>query len=146
MKNITGFTLIELLVVVAIIGILAAIALPYYQGQMIRARLVEVENAMAVVKSAVSNYHMEQESWPDCPTIDEVQNSLGVSLRAVNRIDALSVDGTTGEITATIKNIHSIVDTQSLMLIPESGPLDGGSIRWKWDWSVGFPPHLRPKN
>jgi len=146
MKKISGFTLIELLVVIAIIGILAAIALPYFQGQMIRARLVEVENAMAVVKSAVSNYHMEQESWPDCPTIDDVQISLGVSLRAVDRIDTLSVDGTTGEITATIINIHAMVDTQSLILIPQSGPLDGGSIHWEWGWSVGFPPHLRPKN
>jgi type II secretory pathway pseudopilin PulG len=132
--------------VVAIIGILAAIALPYFQGQMIRSRLVEVEHTMAIVKSAVSNYHLEQECWPDCPTINEIQNSLGVSLGAITRVSSLSIDPGSGVITAVVANIHSMVDTHSLMLIPTSGPLDGGSISWEWGWSVGFPPNLRPKN
>jgi type IV pilus assembly protein PilA len=146
MKNsISGFTLNELLIVIAIIGILAAISWPYYEGYMIRARLTEVENAMSTVQSSVSSYHRDQETWPDCPSITEISNSLGVGVSSIDRIKSLSVDPTTGDITAIIQNVHAMVDNKTLMLRPTLSPNGDGSISWRWDWSADFPVNLRPK-
>jgi type IV pilus assembly protein PilA len=144
-KSISGFTLIELLIVVAIIGILGAVALPYYQGYMIRARLVEVENTMANVKSAVSTYRHEQESWPDCPSIAEIRNSLGLGLGAIERIRTLSIDKDTGAITAIVQNVHTMVDEKTITLTPHLSLGGDGSFSWEWGWSADFPVHLRPK-
>lgn len=136
----SGFTLIELLIVIAIIGILAAVAIPYYQGYMIRARLVEVEHAMAVVESAVSAYHQDQGSWPNCAK-DDIRNSLGVSLGAITRIGDITI--VNGEITVTVQNIHSLVDGKTMKLTPFEST--DSSISWRWGWSADFPMHLRPK-
>jgi type IV pilus assembly protein PilA len=51
-----GFTLIELMIVVAIVGILAAIALPAYQDYVIRSKLSEAEAALAACKTSVAEY------------------------------------------------------------------------------------------
>jgi type IV pilus assembly protein PilA len=137
----SGFTLIELLVVIAIIGILAAVAIPYYMNHQIKAKLTEVENAMAVIKSAVSAYRQDTESWPTCPTVVEIRNSLGVGLGSIYRIRIVSV--LDGVITAEVQNIHPTVDGQTLTLTP--APRLDGSFSWSWEWSPGFPTHLRPK-
>ena len=59
-----GFTLIELMIVVAIIGILAAIAIPAYQDYTCRAKVSEAINAAAPAKTAVSEYYLTQGSLP----------------------------------------------------------------------------------
>jgi type IV pilus assembly protein PilA len=51
-----GFTLIELMIVVAIVGILAAIALPAYQDYVIRSKMSEAEAAVAACKTSVAEY------------------------------------------------------------------------------------------
>jgi len=142
-KGQEGFTLIELLIVIAIIGILAAVAIPFYQGYMIRAKLTEVVNAMSTVKSAVSSYHQDSEgSWPNCTDIADIRNSLGVGLASISRISDMSI--VNGVITATIDDIGLLVDGKTLSLIPSD---DGdGSIRWTWGWPLNFPVHLRPKS
>ena len=59
-----GFTLIELMIVVAIIGILAAIAIPAYQDYTIRAQISEGLTLSAGAKAAVSEYFMDRGAWP----------------------------------------------------------------------------------
>ena len=63
-KEQQGFTLIELMIVVAIIGILAAIAIPAYQDYTIRAQISEGLTLSSGAKAAVSEYFMDRGAWP----------------------------------------------------------------------------------
>lgn len=64
MKKQQGFTLIELMIVVAIIGILAAVALPAYQDYTIRAKVSEAIGFAAAAKTAVSEHVISKDTWP----------------------------------------------------------------------------------
>ena len=59
-----GFTLIELMIVVAIVGILAAIALPAYQDYIVRSKMSEVEAAVAACKTSVAEYTASHGTLP----------------------------------------------------------------------------------
>ena len=59
-----GFTLIELMIVVAIVGILAAIALPAYQDYVVRSKMSEAEAAIAACKTSVSEYLSSHSTVP----------------------------------------------------------------------------------
>jgi type IV pilus assembly protein PilA len=140
-----GFTLIELLIVIAIIGILAAIAIPMYRTQTIKARLTEVTNAMSNVASAVAAYRQESEGtgWPNCPGINEIQDSLGVSLGALDRVSDMAVAVGTGAITATVANIDTRVNGLTLILSASENLADG-SIQWQWSGGT-VPPAFLPR-
>src|SRR2546423_14787222 len=59
-----GFTLIELMIVVAIVGILAAIALPAYQDYVIRSKMSEAIAAIAACKTSVAEYSSSHTAYP----------------------------------------------------------------------------------
>jgi len=76
-----GFTLIELMIVVAIIGILAAVAIPAYQDYTVRANMTELINVASGPKTAVSEFFISQGSLPssanfstDVSGMDNVKN------------------------------------------------------------------------
>src|SRR5262252_7349929 len=64
MNKQSGFTLIELMIVVAIIGILAAIAIPAYQDYTVRSKVTELVNAAGVCKTSVAEYYQSKGAMP----------------------------------------------------------------------------------
>jgi len=136
-----GFTLIELLIVIAIIGILAAIAIPMYKTQTIKAKLTEVTNGMSNVASAVAAYMQEGNGWPNAPSINEIRNSLGVSVGALSRVSGMVVAN--GVITAIVTGIDPAVNNSNLVMTPTSNT--DGSIIWNWSTTNNMPAAYVPK-
>jgi len=136
-----GFTLIELLIVIAIIGILAAIAVPVYQAQTVKAKLTEVTNAMSSISTAGKVYYEENGgfSWGsgDIATIAGFQNTLGVSVMIPSKYaSAIAMEMGSGKITATVQGINSTVDGDTIILTPTTA---GGGIDWGWGGTIDAP-------
>ena len=112
-----GFTLIELMIVVAIIGILAAVALPAYQDYTIRAKVSELVLAAAGFKTAIA----------EKATVDGTLGSAGMALTVITsgRISGGSVqDGGSITITGSSTSVGTAV---TVMLNPSLG---GGRVAW----------------
>jgi type IV pilus assembly protein PilA len=120
-----GFTLIELMIVVAIIGILAAIAIPAYQDYTIRAQVTEGLNLATSVKAAVSETFQSNGSWPGGNTAAGLGTSSNIKGKYVTDITV----GTGGVITITYGGqANSLITGQTLGLTPYTSA--NGDVTW----------------
>jgi type IV pilus assembly protein PilA len=130
-----GFTLIELMIVVAIIGILAAIAIPAYQDYTIRAQVSEGLNLSGSAKVAVTEYFQDRGVFP--PTMTAAGLPTNATDIQGNYVRSVGVGAGNGVITVTYGNsANAVIGSgagQTLILTPDT--TNPGSV--EWDCSAG---------
>ena len=123
LKNVQkGFTLIELMIVVAIIGILAAIAIPAYQNYTIRAQVTEGLNLMSDLKADIGMFYANEGTWPDAADLDIVATEK--TGKYVDQIDL--VQGTM--ISRFGNQANGTINGMTLSLKPYTS--DNGDLVW----------------
>jgi type IV pilus assembly protein PilA len=108
-----GFTLIELMIVVAIIGILAAVALPAYQDYTVRAKISEAILALSACRTSITEVYQTGGTPPNA-------NNWGCeSAIASKYVTGLATDAD-GVVTATVTGINADVNGKTVTLMPLS--------------------------
>jgi prepilin-type N-terminal cleavage/methylation domain-containing protein len=143
-KNKKGFTLIELMIVVAIVGILAAIAIPAYLDYTVKSKITEVTTAMDALAQSASEYHASAGLFPD-PTNTDYQNTTAfaaVSKQYANWAYASSNRNNLCNFTATFANLNPVVSCTLIMTINYQ---TGSGYSKIYDIASTIPEKYRPK-
>jgi type IV pilus assembly protein PilA len=129
-----GFTLIELMIVVAIIGILAAIAIPQYQDYTVRTRVSEAAVLADGAKTAVAEFYNTNSHWPP----NNASAGLSGSASIIGKyVSGVAVAGNV--ITATVTAASGTTGNLTL-----TATANGGSVSWTCAGSI--PTKFLPAN
>ena len=136
MKKQQGFTLIELMIVVAIIGILAAIAIPAYQDYTIRAQVSEGLNLAGGAKAAVSEFTMDTGRFPTDNTVagisatpTDISGKYTTSVTVLAGVISVAFGG----------DAHALLVPGTLVMTPTT---NAGSVEWACSGTAILPKHL----
>ncbi|HEZ6960633.1 TPA: pilin [Neisseria meningitidis] len=119
-----GFTLIELMIVIAIVGILAAVALPAYQDYTARAQVSEAILLAEGQKSAVTEYYLNHGTWPSDNSAAGVASSSTIKGKYVEKVEVKN-----GVVTATMlsSGVNKEIQGKKLSLWAKR---QDGSVKW----------------
>ncbi|WP_165855409.1 pilin [Marinobacter sp. JSM 1782161] len=123
-----GFTLIELMIVVAIIGILAAVAIPAYQDYTIRSQVSEGLSLAAGAKTALAEFYNQRGEFPSSNASAGLAGQSTIIGTYVENVNAAYGGGDYGQIEIRYGNdVNATIDDKTLLI---SAVTSGGSIAW----------------
>lgn len=129
-----GFTLIELMIVVAIIGILAAVAIPAYQDYIARSQASEGATLLGGLKTPVAEYYLANGSVPNL-------GQLGTVVSAGQYVREITADTANNRYVATFKQPGSVAEK----LANTTMTLTFTTSNSTWGWSCTVPSEIAPK-